>query len=89
MANASSVWKTGSSLKQSSQDGMEEPQQHLSLGLSSPRTLQQSGKPLQWVEGDRTTLCIQFGTPKTPLGQCDGDLTKIVSSREGLEVNSS
>lgn len=48
------------------------------------------------LEGDRTTPCMQFGTPgseavapKTPLGQCDRDLTEIVSSREGLDVNSS
>lgn len=51
---------------QSSQNGMKGAQQHLSLGLSSPsasRTLQQSGEPLQGLEGDRTTPCIQFGTP--------------------------
>lgn len=65
VANASSVWKTGSSLRQSSQNGIKGPQQHLSLGLSSPsanRTLQQSGKPLQWLQGDRTSPWMQFGT---------------------------
>lgn len=35
LANASSVWKKGSSPQQSSQNGMKGLQQHLSLGLSS------------------------------------------------------